>query len=59
MAQWQLFDRLGQEVASVALTGQVQTELPLVGLPAGLYFYRLTVEGQLSKSGKLAVLAGG
>lgn len=58
-ALWQLFNRLGQEVASVALTGQAQTVVPLNGLPSGFYFYRLTIDGQLAKGGKLVVQPSG
>jgi len=55
-AEWRLFDALGREVKTITLAGEdTAKEVTLAGLPAGLYFYQLTLENEVLKSGKLVV----
>lgn len=54
-AEWQLFDALGRKVQGLFLeAGQNNYALPLEGIPAGMYYYRLLSNGRY-QSGKLLV----
>lgn len=51
-----MYDTLGQEVRRKSLpTGLTGMEISLLGLPKGLYFYRLEKEGEMLQSGTLVV----
>jgi len=58
VATWKLFDALGREWRSENLSsGFTRHTVLLDSLPAGLYFYRLTIENELVKSGSLVIQA--
>ena len=54
--KWVLYTYVGQAVKQVTLEkGSNSTEVNLAGLPKGLYFYSVTVAGEVLESGKLVV----
>jgi len=55
-AEWRLFNTVGQMVQrSVVPTGQQEQSLSLAGVPPGLYFWKMQVEGRQVRSGKVVV----
>ena len=54
--EWVLYTSVGQAVKQVTLEkGSNSTEVSLADLPKGLYFYSVTVAGEVLESGKLVV----
>jgi PKD domain-containing protein/type IX secretion system substrate protein len=57
-AEWWLYNTVGQIVhRSVIPTGQREQSLSLAGVPPGLYFWQVRVEGRQVGSGKVVVVS--
>ena len=56
-AEWRLYNTVGQVVQrSVIPAGQREQSLSLAGVPPGLYFWQVRVEGRQAGSGKVVVV---
>ncbi|MBI5914726.1 MAG: T9SS type A sorting domain-containing protein [Bacteroidetes bacterium] len=55
-ATWSLCDALGRQVARAVLSaGQREVEVGLAGVPPGLFFWQVSIEGRQVGSGKLVI----
>ncbi|MFQ5446976.1 MAG: PKD domain-containing protein, partial [Saprospiraceae bacterium] len=55
-AEWRMYNTFGQRVhRSVIPAGQREQSLSLAGMPPGLYFWQMRVEGRQIGSGKVVV----
>lgn len=56
-AIWSLHDALGRELSRAVLsTGQQEMAVGLAGVPPGLYFWQLSMEGRVVGNGKVIVM---
>lgn len=53
-ASLQLLDMTGREILKQALSGN-ETSISVAGMPQGVYIYRITQQGQITKTGKVQV----
>ncbi len=57
-ATWKLFDALGREIKSERLqAGITARTCSLEGVPSGMYFHRLEIDGVVIQAGKLTVVS--